>query len=86
MDSATSPHHESSDDREHRTDRHDHDDVTERLDHLADAIGDERATGSALFLSASARPPRATMEIPPDQPRKNGKTAGQDQEGPNSDE
>ena len=78
MDSTTSHHHESSDDERDELDRINARDVIEQLDHLAGAIGDERAAGSALFLSAHPKPSRAFLGNPPRLAQKKGETGRSD--------
>lgn len=78
MDSTTSHHHESSDEScEHRAGERG-ECVLEQLDDLAGAIGDERAVGSALFLTGTPRPSRAFLGNPPRSAQKKGETGRSD--------
>lgn len=73
MDSATSHPHDESDD-------HDTDELPELLEDLAASIGDERARGSALFLSAHPKPSRAILGNPPRSTQKKREKARSDPE------
>lgn len=63
MDSTTSQHHDSSSD--HDDERGDLFGLAEAVGVLAGSIGDERALGSALFLSRPRYPARAFLGNPP---------------------
>ncbi|MGP5362144.1 hypothetical protein ACTXLB_02420 [Brachybacterium tyrofermentans] len=52
--------------------------MLEQLDDLAGAIGDERAVGSALFLTGNPRPSRAFLGNPPRSAQKKGETGRSD--------
>ena len=75
MDSTTSQHHDSSDEREQLEGA-----TIEALDALAAAPADARALGSAVLLSGTPRPPRAIPGNPPRSAQKNRDRARSDPE------
>lgn len=75
MDSTTSHPHDESDEHENVEAA-----TIAALDALAGSIGDERARGSALFLTATPRPPRAFLGNPPRSAQKKRDQARSDPE------